>query len=112
MRKLLDLGLLCEVAVVVTAMKSYQAEGRGYMHVHVGDTIQLCTAVFESGHQNNLYLTYAYGRRLDPSLPQDSLPQGWFPIDVFGDNDWSQLFKHVLQKCFRSARSISRTRTK
>ena len=70
---------LREVPVVVTAIKPYEAEGNGYMHVHVGDRIQLWKTIFESGEQDNLYSTYAYGRRLKP------FAEAWFPVHVLGN---------------------------
>ena len=70
---------LREVPVVVTAIKPYVAEGNGYMHVHFGDRIRLRKAIFESGEQENLYSTYAYGYRLKP------FEMGWFPVDVLHD---------------------------
>ena len=70
---------LREVPVVVTAIKPYEAEGNGYMHVHVGDRIQLWKTIFESGEQDNLYSTYAYGYRLKP------FEVGWFPVHVLHD---------------------------
>ena len=70
---------LREVPVVVTAIKPYVAEGNGYMHVHVGDRIQLPKTTFESGEQDNLYSTYAYGYRLKP------FAMGCFPVHVLHD---------------------------
>ena len=51
----------------------------GYMHVNVGDRIQLCKTIFESGEQWNLYSTYAYGYGHKPSAA------GWFLAHVLHD---------------------------
>ena len=60
-------------------MMPYVAESIGYMHVNVGDRIELLNTTFESGEQDNLYSTYAYGRKLP------AFAEGWFPVHVLHD---------------------------
>lgn len=81
-KKVQLLAPLREVPVVVTAMEPYEAEGRPYMHVHVGDQIQLSKEIFVSGEQSHLYSTYAHGHKLK-QRESEPVEVGWFPIHIF-----------------------------
>ena len=84
-KKVQLLAPLIEVPVVVTAMEPFEAECRPYMHVHVGDKIQLSKEIFVfHGEQSHLYSTYAHGYKLKQREGIfERVAVGWFPIHIF-----------------------------